>query len=276
MNPPRALRSLLLALGLALGPALALTPAASAVDHRPVGALVGHDVSWPQCPHGMPLPRPGAFVIIGLTDGTALHRNPCLRTQLAWGVGSHRSLAAYTMVNPPTRAELARDQDGPLHTCTSRGSNRVVCAFGNAGAAEALDALRTLASTGWETDLLWADVELRSTQPWLSGQRRANRALLAAFDATLRKAGVRAGYYSTSFQWQRITGGWSPPAGSPEWYAIGTGGVPALRAGCTHSFAGGPTAITQSVWGQHDVDLVCPGGQSVVEAMSLHPAATAS
>ena len=257
---------------------LAAAPAALAVRHQEHGTvastgvaeLVGDDVSWPQCPHGMPLPRPGAFLIIGLTNGTALHRNPCLPGQLGWGERSGRPLAAYAMVNPPTSAELHRDLRGPGHACTSHGSNRVVCAFANAGAAEAAFTLRTLAASGWQTRLVWADVEMRETQPWRAGQKRANRALLAGFDTTMRAAGVKVGYYSTAYQWQEITGGWRPPAGSPEWYAIGTGNVGALRAACRHSFAGGPTAITQAVWGLHDKDLVCPGAGSVVAAMRLH------
>jgi hypothetical protein len=263
-----------LAAGLTSAPAARAVGRHHHVARQPVGVagLLGHDVSWPQCPHGMPLPRPGAFLIIGLTNGTALRRNPCLRGQLAWGRRSGRPLAAYAVVNPPTRAELRRDQADPQHRCRGAGPSRLTCAFGNAGVSEALFTLRTLAATGWQTGLLWVDVELRTAQPWLTRLRSANRALLAAFDATVRAAGVEVGYYSTAYQWRVITGGWRPPAGSPEWYAIGTGGVGALRAACRHSFAGGPTVMTQAVWGRHDVDLVCPGSRSVVAAMSLYHA----
>ena len=59
------------------------------------GAVLGGDISWPQCPKGMgipekrslglPMPLPSAqYVVIGLTNGPGFVANPCLADHVAW------------------------------------------------------------------------------------------------------------------------------------------------------------------------------------------------
>ena len=72
-STPRLLAVLLV---LALGVLFAAP--ARAVDY-------GHDVSWPQCPGGLPMPPEDTeFVVVGLTRGLAFTENPCLDWQFQW------------------------------------------------------------------------------------------------------------------------------------------------------------------------------------------------
>jgi hypothetical protein len=232
-------------------------------------AVTGRDVSWPQC-EGMPLPKgQHELVVVGLTNGTALHRNPCLREQLGWARSHARQVATYTMVNPPTKAELRADATGPAGDCAGRAArSALLCALRNAGYAEAASTLAILRAAGLHPRIVWVDVEPRSVQPW-SRDRTANAAVLSGLQAGLVAGGVTPGWYSTWWLWRQVAGTWRPLAGAPEWYAIGSGNGKALRAACAMSFAGGPTLLTQAVWGQHDVDFVCPAGRQELAAMHV-------
>ena len=81
---------------------------------RDPGALLGGDISWPQCPKGMgipekrseglPLPDSSArFVVIGLTNGPGFVANPCLASQVAWAKSQHLLVSAYSVISGPTR-----------------------------------------------------------------------------------------------------------------------------------------------------------------------------
>lgn len=112
----------------------------------------------------------------------------------------------------------------------------------------------TPASYGW-----WLDVETASS--WLS-DTTMNIADLQGMVAALQGAGVtRVGVYSTSVQWDSITGGTSKTAGSlygiPDWIP-GASSLLGAEANCGRpSFTGGRVAVTQ--WtATIDHDYACP------------------
>src|SRR5215207_10878571 len=45
-------------------------------------ALLGNDISWPQCKK--PFPKGQAFGIVGVNNGLANNTNPCLAAELSW------------------------------------------------------------------------------------------------------------------------------------------------------------------------------------------------
>ncbi|WP_254678865.1 hypothetical protein [Arthrobacter sp. 24S4-2] len=66
----------------------------------------GHDVSWPQCPGGLPMPPEDTeFVVVGLTNGLAFTENPCLDGQFQWVLDRGVRAQAYAMATYPTTAQ---------------------------------------------------------------------------------------------------------------------------------------------------------------------------
>ena len=90
----------------------------------------GADLSWPNCPKGMgvpgrrtqglPLPWASAqFWIIGLTNGRAFTRNPCLARHVAVAGERGVAVAAYTMLSfPNARERRQHGWSGPFGTDT--------------------------------------------------------------------------------------------------------------------------------------------------------------
>jgi hypothetical protein len=132
---------------------------------RDLGPVLGADISWPQCPKGMgipekrsgglPLPVPEArFVVIGLTNGPGFVANPCVQDQLAWARSHHLLVSAYSVISGPTRFTPDNaENSGPFD-----GSSRLG-ALSNIGYQQARFNVGTLKRIGFETPIVWLDVE---------------------------------------------------------------------------------------------------------------------
>jgi hypothetical protein len=260
--------------------ALSAAPAASAWSGRlravtahltaAAPAVIGRDISFPQCGGPLPAERTAAFGILGANGGKTFTRNPCLVAELAWAKRLEAPPAFYANTgNPgPKRATHWPIGQTAPKVCSARDPNSLGCSYDYGWNAAwhaytaATDAAQRLhrvdrvnarhraANVDW-----WLDVETMNS--WqtldhgasaLNGQRDA--ATIAGAVNALWAAGVqRVGIYSTSYQWTAITG--SPIAtrgafrANPVWLAGFDNHNDAAR-GCDYrSFTGGPVLLTQ-------------------------------
>lgn len=233
-----------------------------------VPRLRGNDISWPQCPKGMGVPgrrtlglpmptRKARLVVVGLTNGRAFTRNPCLAWHLRWVAERRLPVAGYTMLSYPTRAELAKHRkSGPYSSRTLTGRLR------NYGYAQTKFALDTAQRAGLSAPLVWIDVEPRAERPWSTRTSR-NRAIVAGALRAVSRRGLDAGIYSYARAWRTLTGSWTLRL--PLWLPSGShASTWALRkadaiAACQRtSFTGGTIVMTQWVWHGRDYDVTCP------------------
>ena len=277
-----------LSLGLAVGAGSFATPAEAATASAPAGS-VGYDVSYPQCPNGAP--SGATFSIVGVTDGTAFSTNKCLAQQFSSTSSSGIATALYVNTGnpgPPKTPGLsshwpAAGTESPAKCIETADANDPGCAYDYGWAAGQVAAQSTgIDPTGrtW-----WLDVEQQNS--W-DGSAVANAADLQGEMDALRSAGAQqVGIYSTSLQWNKITGGyttatrsqyeaaWSayftpidPLAGAPLWIPTGSFDVYKAYQACSSSFTGARTALAQYLANVTattvlDADLVCGGASPV-------------
>jgi hypothetical protein len=248
------------------------TPVTAAPAAVPPG-IRGADLSWPNCPKGMgvpgrrsqglPLPWASAqFWIIGLTNGRAFTRNPCLPAQIAAARARGVQAAAYTMLSYPNAAERrAHGWSGPFGTATY--ADRIA----NVGYAQASYALDTMAAAGLAAPLVWIDVEPRRERRW-SRTVANNQALITGALRAAADRGVGSGIYTYARAWRQITGGmqldvplWAPGHSRARTFA---GKRAETLASCARaSFTGGPLVLAQWVWLNRDHNVTCPAIGSV-------------
>lgn len=219
--------------------------------------VLGGDVSWPQCPAGMgiphkistgaPMPTDDAeYVVIGLTNGPGFHPNPCLSDQVAWATERHLLVAAYSVVSWPDDA-TQQQYGGPRQ----------------AGYAEAQFNLQSMKAAGLELPIIWLDVEHVPFYDW-SPDPAANAEVVLGAAQGYVDAGYRIGVYSTPHLWESVVGDLS--LGVPEWRAAGkTSQAEALaRCGSDWLIQGGIGVLAQWVEGNRDVDVTCPGTETML------------
>lgn len=267
--------------------ALLLTTAALLVGLGvPADAAVGdlgHDVSQPQC--GAALPGTGTFGVVGVHTSKPFTANPCLVQEWTWATGLSQAPALYaTTANPGPSLSTHWPAAGTGACVHATSTDDPGCSYeyGRAAANEALQSAATALSGGTvspTTVTWWLDVEGSRIpgQPgntWV-GSGRANTADLQGFVDALRAAGVpEVGLYSTSYQWNDITGGYTrstsgsyragwpfgarfPLEDSPVWLA-GTGTTTDATARCaTASFTGGERLLAQFSDSGYDGDRRC-------------------
>jgi hypothetical protein len=226
----------------------------------------GHDISHPQCDKQPP--DGSAFGVVGINRGSPFSINPCLQAQYRWAVGRPSGAAVYINTSNPSPNSAyywpGSGSSDPARCTDSRSTTDPGCAYdyGWHAAAYALTTGRRLGvavlGRTW-----WLDVETGNT--W-NGNGISNTAVLQGMYDYLRNHGVaRVGLYSTGYQWQRITGGytastaagyrnaWSPRVipdyplhDAPLWVATG-GNSRSAPAKCPTSFTGGPTEMVQFI-----------------------------
>lgn len=227
------------------------------------GGVVGHDVSWPNCPVGLgiparrtlglPLPPASSrFVLIGLTNGPAFYVNPCLGDQVAHARRNHLWMSAYAVVTYPSSEQLrAYGGAGP------RTGGDLASRLWNTGWAQARLNISNMRVAGLTSPVLWLDVEpVRPPAPW-SSDVVANRIVLEGSMAAYQRAGLRLGVYSTPHLWRTVVG--DVDYGLPEWRAAGqTSRQEAIRRCSGESIQGGRAVLGQWVE-EIDTNVLCPG-----------------
>jgi hypothetical protein len=190
----------------------------------------GVDVSYPNCTAAIPKV---SFGIVGVTGGLVYTQNNCLKTQAA--KFSNLSLYMNTGLNT--------DSSSQYYAAAQVGCNGdVYCAAYNYGANAAKDALSYAASQGVASSKWWLDVETSNT--WSNDVLQNQKSLQGAFDTLSASGATTVGVYSTTAQWQTITGGWQndwPSWGATTW----TSAKQAAKYCTGHQFTGGPSLLMQ-------------------------------
>jgi hypothetical protein len=277
----RTLAALILSLSVVLAgvvPASAVdAPAAPDTPAAVAAGVRGADISWPNCPKGMgvpgrrtlglPLPTAKArFFVIGLTNGRAFTRNPCLAWHLkvAEDRGVHAS--AYTMLSYPNAAERrTHGWSGPFGTATY--ADRIA----NVGYAQAAFALDAMAAAKFASPFVWIDVEPRAERRW-SRNLANNQALIRGALRAAADRGIGSGIYTYALAWRQIAGEmvvdvplWAPGHSRARTFAAKKRQSAASCA--REGFTGGPLVMTQWVWRDRDHNITCPAIESVTTPM---------
>ena len=246
------------ALGSALG-ALALViatmPAAAAFDPYRTGS-VGYDYSYVQCGAAAPA---ASFGIIGVNAGYPFtYYNSCLATEYSAAAGTgNGALYINTGYDPTYTAIDGRHTTQPCADSSSAiggtPAQQAAWAVGCSEAERDLSYASTqsaTAPTAW-----WLDVETANS--WSSSDLSLNRYTIEGIVDTLRQAtSAPVGIYSTSYQWNVITGGYHA-AVDADWVATGQRTLRRARQSCQSAgFTGARVWLVQYVT-SIDNDYVC-------------------
>jgi hypothetical protein len=287
------LKGALLIVGIATAP-----PVASSVPSPYPAGSIGYDVNWPQCQKagskatgvmpGSPDYPSGtkaySIAVVGVDGWAVGDYNSCLGTEVRWadkatvaGSSTPPAYQLYLFLNSPASASTI-DLTGPAGKCASvSAKDKPTCLAYNYGYNSALDAVTYATSEGASAQRWWLDIENDACAPgewneagngewWSCDQSLNDLTIKGALDA-LHADKVTAGIYSTSLQWNAITGHYVPP-GSPVslWIAGAIWTSPpfpasdrylattALDPWCEghYNFAGGTPSLLQETPGSND------------------------
>jgi hypothetical protein len=204
----------------------------------------GVDVSYPNCKVSIPAV---SFGIAGVSNGIAYSHNSCLASEAKYF--SNLSLYMNTGLNTSSSSSY--------YTQAQIGCNGdVSCAAYNYGVNAAKDALNYASSQGVTTAKWWLDVETGNT--WNVSSLLNQRSLQGEYDTLVSSGAISVGVYSTTAQWQSITGGWQN--GWASWGATTWTTASQAQAYCTgHQFTSGPSLLMQykSKQSKIDQDVAC-------------------
>lgn len=238
-RPAAALAGLAILAG-AIGASLVSTSVRADTGY-PAGAF-GYDISYPQCPSNVPQ-GPVGFAIIGVNGGRAMTENRCMPAQLAWARQADAPPAVYVNTNSPP-ASFSTSACAPTDA---------VCRAFDYGRQSARYSLAYVARHAPEVERYWLDVETMNT--W-SANTPENSAVLRGMIEVLTGAGKEVGIYSTSYQFTRIAGNFSP--GLDNWVPRPEARRETAANYCrsTPSFGGGRVVMIQ-LWYTFDENYVC-------------------
>ncbi|HET7358110.1 MAG TPA: hypothetical protein VFJ09_15685 [Nocardioidaceae bacterium] len=247
----------------------------------------GYDISYPQC--GARLPKGAAFGVVGVNAGLVYSANPCLGTgdgpsELAWAnaTGQPQFYANTADPGPAYSSYWDVDEWGSSpEPCTIDDPDSVGCSYdyGWYAAADSFhaavvaeqqvdastlsEAVGDAAAAPWwldvETGNSWESLEDAHTvdAPHLAVAYRNDTAALEGAVGYLRSRGItQVGFYSTSRDWDQITGG-VQLLDYPSWVA-GFTSASGAAAGCAAAgFSGGTVLMTQYPLEGYDGDHAC-------------------
>ena len=232
---------------------------------------IGYDVSYPQCPGS--LPSNVRFAVVGVNGGLAHNANPCLGAELRWAQGApgqrrprQPPLSLYIDTGNPG-AQVSQWPKGgiaPLYgRCNGLLTNACSYLYGVQRAAYSYRLASAQDAAAARSDPWWLDVE---TELSWAGTYALNIAALRGYVAGLHDAGAHGpiGIYSTSAQWQEITGLTAQTtsrafgAALPDWVAGTAGTLAQARQNCaSDSFTGVAPTLAQYQSASYDADLRC-------------------
>lgn len=210
-----------------------------------VSGTTGVDVSYPNCTVNIPQV---AFGVVGVTGGLVYSKNSCLKAEAS--KFSNLSLYINTGLN-------ADPVNSTYYQQAQVGCNGdVYCAAYNYGRSAAQDALAYAASQGVQSQTWWLDVETMNT--WNSDALQNRQSLQGAYDALSAAGATTIGAYSTTSQWNTLTGSWKN--NWPSWGATTWTTAKQAASYCTgHEFTGGKSLLMQykSKQSKLDQDYAC-------------------
>lgn len=209
-----------------------------------VTGSTGVDVSYPNCSTSIPAV---SFGIVGVNNGIVYGHNGCLSTQAK----QFSDLSLYV------NSGLNASAQSSYYTQAQVGCNGdVYCAAYNYGFNAAKDAIAYANLQGVNSNKWWLDVETSNT--WNIDTLQNRKSLQGTYDAIVANGATTVGAYSTSAQWQTITGGWQN--NWPNWGATTWTTAKQAQTYCTgHQFTGGPSLLMQykSKQSKLDQDVAC-------------------
>jgi hypothetical protein len=217
------------------------TASAARASLYPSGSS-GYDVSWPNCTASAPSRPP--FGIVGVSDGTGYSQNPCLAQEASW----FSNLSLY--VNTGWYDQSSHVNPSSPRVCAAGDAN---CLAYNYGYSAGLYALSYASGQHVSASTWWLDVETSNT--WNSDTTQNRNSLQGEYDALLANGVTAVGVYSTTYQWDTVTGTWLN--NWPNWGATVVNSASKAARFCTgHQFTGGPTVLIQYT-GSLDRDYAC-------------------
>jgi hypothetical protein len=207
-----------------------------------MSGAVGSDVSFPNCNERLsPL---GSFGVVGVTDGLGYSTNPCISSEAS----NYTSPSLYA--NSGWDSSSSHINSTYPKMCAQGDENCLAYNYGYNAGIYAYDAAATagVSSPNW-----WIDVETGNT--WSTNTTQNQNSLQGEYDALMASGAVNVGAYSTTAQWDSITGSWQNDW--PGWGATTVRTAKQAATYCTgHQFTGGPTWLIQFS-GNIDQDYAC-------------------
>ena len=194
---------------------------------------VGVDISWPQC--GQAAPTGADFGIVGVNDGLGYSTNPCLAAEAADFPSNKLSL----YVNTGWNSSSAHATGNSPKVCVTGDENCFAYDYGYNAGLYAYDAALALGIT---SPTWWLDVETINT--WSSDTGQNQNSLQGEYDALKASGATTVGSYSTTAQWDGLTGNWINDW--PSWGATTWTTPTGAASYCTgHEFTGGSSYLMQ-------------------------------
>lgn len=213
---------------------------------------VGVDISWPQCDGDEAPPSSDYasdnFGIVGVTDGLGYSTNPCLAGEAADFPSGELSL----YVNTGWNIDSAHNTGMSPDVCAAGDDDCEAYDYGyNAG----LYAYGAALSLGITSPTWWLDVETDNT--WSSNTTQNKNSLQGEHDALIAEGATTVGVYSTTAQWDGLTGSWENDW--PSWGATTWTTASQAATYCTgHEFTDGPSYLMQfTPTSELDQDYAC-------------------
>lgn len=210
---------------------------------------VGTDISWVQCGTANERPSGFAFGIVDVSDGLGYSTNPCLASEAGNFPGNQLNL----YVNTGWYSQSSHINPNSPNVCAAGDENCLAYNYGyNAGlyAVSAATGAGLDVATRW-----WLDVETINT--WANDTTQNRNSLQGEYDALMASGAAEVGAYSTTAQWNGITGNWIN-----NWKSWGATTWPTASEAqgyCTgHEFTGGTSELMQFTPTQNlDYDVAC-------------------
>ena len=223
-----------------------LTGVASASTQYQAGTT-GVDISYPNCRTTVPSE---SFGVVGVENGLGFSQNPCLTHEA--GHFTNLSLYANTGYPGATSSNAQKYMTSPK-ACAAADLN---CIAYDYGYNQGLYANNYAVSSNVRAITWWLDVE--NTNSWTSDVIQNQNSLLGEHDALIASGATTVGAYSTTAQWNNITGSWHN--GWPNWGATTWTSASQAQTYCSgHQFTGGQSLLMQfeSRKSQIDQDVAC-------------------
>ena len=204
----------------------------------------GVDISYPNCTAKI---SPVNFGLVGVTNGLVYGHNNCLASEAK----NFADLSLYVNTG------LNASSSSSYYVQAQAGCNGDVnCAAYNYGVNAAKDALAYAQAQGVSSAKWWLDVETSNT--WNKDTVQNQKSLQGELDTLTANGAAVGGVYSTTAQWNSITGSWQN--NWPSWGATTWTTAAQAQTYCTgHQFTGGPSLLMQykSKQSKVDQDLAC-------------------
>jgi len=215
----------------------------------------GYDFSYVQCGA---TPPSAQFGIVGVNGGYPFtYYNNCLTSEYKAAPAGHASLYVNTGYDPSYTVVDGRHMEQDCATASTQvnatSDQQAAWAVGCSEAERDIGYANNQSATApaaW-----WLDVETANS--WSTSDLSLNRYTIEGLVTRLRASTpVPIGIYSTSSQWNAITGGYQP-AVDATWVATGQRALKRARTYCTStSFTGAPIWLVQYV-ATYDHDWAC-------------------